>query len=87
MTVLQYVQVVIPELILDEKSHYWPHQPQESYGIDWRVDRQIADDVGTFVVLAHFIARRREKGEQNLVFGMLASQAFHDRPSLLELSE
>lgn len=62
MTVFKYVEVVIPKLILDEVCHHRAHQPQKPYGINRCVERQVADDVGALIILAHLIARRREEG-------------------------
>ena len=81
------VKVVVPELILDEEGHDRPDRPQETAGIADGVERQVADDVGTLVVLTHLIARRREEGEQNLVLRMVATELLHERTALLELAQ
>ena len=60
-TMLKDVQVVVPKLVLDEKGHHGAHQPQETAGVERRVERQVTNNVGSFVVLSHLVARRREK--------------------------
>ena len=84
---LQDMQIVVPEFVLDEESHDRTNGAQEAAGIGHGVDGQVGDDVGTLVVLSHLIARGREEGEQNLVFGMLQADALDDRTSLLELAK
>ena len=49
-------EVVVPELILDEERHAGTHQSQEASCVAGGIKRQIADDVGSLVVLAHLIA-------------------------------
>ena len=73
MAVLQDVEVVVPELVLDEERHDGTHRTQEADGVDGGVERQVADDVGTLVVLAHLVARGREEGQQDLVLRILAA--------------
>ena len=87
VTVFQYVQVVVPELILDEECHDRFYCTQERNGVAPSVDGQVADDVRSLIVLAHLISRWREKGEQDFVFRMFLAYSFHKRPTLLELSE
>ena len=87
VAVLEDVEVVIPELVLDEERHHRTYRTEEADGIDGRVKGQIADDVGTLIVLAHLIARRREERQQNLVVRMLATQLFHEWTALLELTQ
>ena len=86
-TMLKYVKIVIPKLILDEESHHRPHQSQEAYGIYGGVERQVAYYVGTLVILAHLIARRGEEGQEYLVFRMLLAQTLNNGASLFKLSE
>ena len=62
-TMLQNVEVVVPELLLDEERHNRTHCTQEAARVANGVKRQIAHDVGTLIVLAHLIARRREEGK------------------------
>ena len=85
--VAEYVEIVIPELILDEERHHRSHRAQKAPCVADRVKREIANDVGSLIVFAHLIARRREEGEQDLVLGMLLADALHQRASLLELSK
>ena len=54
--VLQDMQVVIPELVFDEISLHGSDQSQEADGVDGCVQRQIADDIRTLVVLPHLVA-------------------------------
>ena len=55
---LEDMQIVVPELVLDEECHHGSDGSQESACVGNGVQRQVADDVGTFVILAHLIARR-----------------------------
>ena len=86
-TVLENMHVVIPELVLDEESHHRTDGTKETTGVGDGVEGQVTDDVGPLVVLTHLIARRREKGEQDLVLRMVAAELFHQRASLLKLSQ
>ena len=83
--VFQDVQVVVPELVLDEEGHLGPYDAQEAPGIGDGVERQVADDVGSGIVLAHLVARRREERQQDLQFRTATAQLFHQRASLLKL--
>ena len=62
-TMLQNVEVVVPELVLNEECHNRTHSTQEASRVAYCVERQIAYNVGTLIVLAHLIARRREEGK------------------------
>ena len=54
--VLQDVQVVVPELVLDEERHHGTDGAQEATGIGNGVKGQVADDVGTLIVFAYLVA-------------------------------
>ena len=56
IAVFQNVQVVVPKLILDEEGHFGAYDAQKSTRIGDGVEGKIADDVGTFIVLAYLIA-------------------------------
>ena len=86
-TVLQHVEVVVPEFILDEEGHHRSDRAQEAAGIAHRVERQVADDVGALIVFSHLVARGREEGKQDFVFGMGGADALHQRAPLLKLSK
>ena len=53
----QDMQVVIPELILNEESHHGTHQSQETTGIRNRIQWEVSDDVRPFIVFPDLIAR------------------------------
>ena len=57
-SVFEYVQVVVPELVLDEERHLGTYKAEEAPGVGDGVEGEVADDVGALVVLAHLIARR-----------------------------
>ena len=84
---LQYVQIVEPELILYEKGHHRPDGSQEANGMQTSVERQIADDIGSLVILSHLVARGREESKQYLVFGMFSAQLFHQWTALFKLTQ
>jgi len=52
----QDVQVVVPELVLDEERHDGSDGAQEAACVADGVEWQVADDVGTGIVLAHLVA-------------------------------
>ena len=85
--VFQDMQVVIPELVLDEERHHGADITQEATGIGDGVQRQVADDVGAGIILAYLIARRREECQQDFVLRMILSQLFDQRTALFELSQ
>ena len=87
ITVTKYMKVVIPEFVLDEERHLRTDGTQEAACIGNSVQRQISDNVGTFVVLPHLIAGWREECQEYLVFGMVTTQLFHQWASLFKLSE
>ena len=87
VAVFQDVQVVVPELILDEERHHRMYGTQEATGIGDSVERQVADDVSTLVVLTNLVARRREERQQYLVLRMLTAQLLHQRTALFELTQ
>ena len=84
---VENVEVVIPELILYEESYLRLYEFQEPAGIGDSIDRQVADNVGTLIVLSHLISRGREEGEQNLIFGTVLTQILYDRAALFELAQ
>ena len=51
------------------------------------VEGEVANEVRTFVVFAHFIAGGREEGEEDFALGVFATQAFNERTSLFEFAE
>ncbi len=55
---VQFVQIVLPELVLDEECHTGIHDIQKLLHIAGLVERQITDDVCPPVILADLIARR-----------------------------
>ena len=87
MTMLQDMQIVVPKLVLDEESHHRVDGTQETASVSDGVERQVSDDISTFVVLAHLIAGRREECEQDLIFRMIPAQLLHERATLFELSQ
>ena len=63
------VDVVAPELVFDEESGLGTRQPHKLAGIQGRVERKVADHIGTLVVFPHLVARRGEKRKQDLFSG------------------
>ena len=55
-TVLEDMQVVVPELVLDEERHHRTDGTKETTGVGDGVERQVTDDIGPLVVLTHLIA-------------------------------
>ena len=56
VAMLQDMQVVVPELVLDEESHLRAYGTKKTARIANGVEWQIADNISTLVVLAHLIA-------------------------------
>ena len=51
-------QVVLPKLILDKEQHLRLDKMEEETNVGGRVERQVADDISPFPVLADLVARR-----------------------------
>ena len=56
ITMLKDMQVVIPELVLDEECHHRMYKSQEPAGIGDSIDREIGNDIRSLVILTHLIA-------------------------------
>ena len=83
----QNVEVVVPELILNEECHHGSNRAQEATGIAYGVERQVADNVGALIVFPHLIARWRKERQQNLILRMVTTQTLHKWPSLFKLTQ
>ena len=83
----QYVQVVVPELVFYEESNLRTYGSEESTGIGDSIDREVADDIRSLVVLSHLISRGREESEQNLIFRTMLTQILNNRATLLKLAQ
>ena len=77
----------IPELVFDEDGDFRFDDVEESVGSSLGVERDIADDIGSFIVFPHFVARWGEEGEQDFVLRMVLPDEFHEWASLLKFSE
>ena len=51
------------------------------------VKRQIAYDVGTFIILPYLVARRREKGLQYLILRMCTANLFYQGTTLFKFAQ
>ena len=87
LLVVEDVYIVAPELVLDKERHFGLSEADEFPRVQWRVERQVAHHVGSFVILAHFVARWREEREQDALLGVFAPQPFHEGASLFELAK
>ena len=87
MAVTQDVEVVVPELILDEERLHRPHGTQETACVGEGIDGQVADEVCTVIVLPDLIARWREERQQYLALGMHVAILLNDGASLLKFSQ
>ena len=83
----QFAEQVEPVLVFDEDGDFGVRGVEEAAGVARRVDREVEDVVDALVVLADFVARRREEGQKNLVFGVRLAKLFDDGAALFELSE
>ena len=52
------MEVIVPKLVFDEKGRHGPHQAKKTPGIDHRVQREVTDDVSSFVVFPHLVTGR-----------------------------
>ena len=84
---LELREVVYPELVLDEYCNLGVRQIEETAYVPRRVDRHVEDVIGPLVVLAHLVARGREKCQKYLVMRIIGLDLLHDGTSLFELSE
>ena len=84
---MQSLKEIGPELILDEECLLYLDGVQKPADVEGRVKGDVADNIGTLVILAYLIAGGREEGEQDSAFGMLAVYSLNERASLLELSQ
>ena len=55
-TVLEDMQVVVPELVLNKERHLRTNGAQEATRIRDSVQREVADNISSLVVLTHLIA-------------------------------
>ena len=83
----QFAQQVEPVFVFDEDCDFGTGDVEEPAGVARRVERQVEDVVGALVVLADLVARGREEGDEDLVFGTGLTDLFDDGASLLELPE
>ena len=84
---VQFLKDVAPELVLHKEGDGRLGDVEESAAFRRRVVRQVADDVGTLVVLAHLVARRTEEGLQDAILRVLLAQSLDEGTTLLELAE
>ena len=82
---LELRKIIVPKLVLDENGSRRLHRIQKSPGIAAGVHRQIKHCVGTAVVLPKFIARRREKRQDDKTFRRHFPNPFYQRSCLLKL--
>ena len=87
MPAAQFREQVQPELVFDEDGDFGVYGVEKPAGVTRGVDRQVEDMVGSGVVFPDFVARRREEGEQDFVFGVFPAQLLDDRAALFELAE
>lgn len=73
-TVLEDMQVVIPELVFDEERHHRMDGPQETAGVGDGVQGKVADDIRSLIILTDLITGGREEREEDLVLRVLLAQ-------------
>ena len=84
---IQFLKDIAPELVLHEESENRLGDVEESSALGGLVIRQVANDVGTLVVLAYLIARRTEESLQNAILRILLAQCLDEWATLLEFTE
>ena len=87
LTVLEDMQVVIPELVFDEECHHRMDGPQETAGIGDGVQGKVADDIRSLIILTDLITGGREERQEDLVLRVLLAQLLHQGAALLELTQ
>ena len=85
--VAQLGEQVNPEFVLDEDGYLGVGDVEEAAGVRRRVNREVEDVVHAAVVLADFVARRGEEGEQDFVLGVLLAEPFDDGTPLFEFAQ
>ena len=84
---MKFIEIILPEFILDEECHAGIDNIEELLHIARLVKRKIAHHVGTTVVLAYFVARRRKEGKQDAIVGVLGTDFFYQGTPLLKLAQ
>ena len=83
----QFAQQVEPEFVFDEDGDFGTGGVEKPAGMARSVYRKVEDVVRAPVVLADFVARRGEEGDENFEFGVFVPQTFDDGTSLFEFAE
>ena len=83
---VEHFDIVAPELVLDEIGCLGARHADELAGIECGVEGEITHHICSLVVLAHFVTRGGEEGEQDFLFGMFASEALHEGTPLLKFA-
>ena len=76
-TFMKFIQIILPEFVLDEERHARVCNIQELLHIPRFIKRQIAYNVRSPVMLAHFVTGRREKSKQYLIIGIFFPNHFY----------
>ena len=83
----QLVERVQPKLVLDKKGEGGADTVEETADAAWKVEREVADDIGARVVSANVVARGGEEREDDFVIGVALADSLKQGPPLLEFTE
>ena len=78
---------MVPKFVFDKDCRIGLEGADQPAGMLTGIGRKIEDVVRSRIMLADFISRRREKGEQNSGIGFQLFDFFDHRPALFELPQ
>ena len=84
---LNFMQVMVPEFILNEQHQPWLYRIQKTPCMHCGIHRQVKDLIGNRMRFAYFISRWRKKTNQYGMRGIQGFQLFEHRQSLFKFAE
>ena len=83
----QLIERVQPKLVLDKKGEGGADTVEEGANAAWKVEREVADNIGAGVVAADVVARGGEEREDDFAVGVALADGLKQGPPLLEFTE
>ena len=83
----QLVERIQPKLVLDKKGEGGADTVEETADAAWKVEREVADDIGAGVVSANVVARGGEEREDDFEVRMALADGLKQGAPLLEFTE
>ena len=81
------VECVQPKLVLDKEGEGGADTVEETADAAWKIEREVAYDIGAGVVAADVVARGGEEREDDFVVGVVLANGLKQGPPLLEFTE